>query len=257
MKDLRNKWGNIIGCDPELFIIRTSGKVLKREAVVGSERIVPSDLVHDINGTSVSRDGVQCELHAGGRGGCRQSLSYYISRALSILDSLVFDANKKDPTIRVSFQPIITLTKRDISSLSADALELNCKPSLNAYGRKPIHRDGATYPIRTASGHLHMGSSLFGLSPQIDPDLSVKIFDLLVGIPTVLIDRDPSQVIRRETYGRAGEDRLPQHGLEYRVPSNFWLQDYKLMSFVFGLAKLAIRVCEGLHKSGYADTKWA
>ena len=257
MKDLRNKWGVTIGCDPELFIIRTSGKVLKRTAVVGSERIIPYKLVPGIDGSSVSRDGVQCELHAGGQGGCRQGLAYYVARALTTLNNLVDVTKKKDPTIRVSFQPMVTLTKRDISSLSADALELNCKPSLNAYGRKAIHRDGATYPIRTASGHLHLGTGLFGRSPAIDPDLGVKIFDLLVGIPTVLVDRDPSQRIRRETYGRAGEYRLPQHGLEYRVPSNFWLRDYKLLSMVFGLAKLAIRVCEGLYKAGDASTRWA
>ena len=251
---LRGSHGFYLGCDPELFIVRDAGKVSKRVAVVGSERILPAADPVGRNGYC-TRDGVQVELHAFSTG-CRQSLSAYIRSAFTSLQSYITDARVKDPTIRATFAPMVTLTKGDKAQLSPEALILNCKPSLNAYGREQIIRDGNEYPIRTASGHLHMGSSLY-VGDKIDMNEAVRIHDVLVGISCVLIDQDPSQKIRRETYGRAGEYRLPKHGLEYRVPGNFWLKDYVLQSFIFAAARLAGKACEGMLKNSDADCKWA
>src|SRR5690606_38791590 len=75
--------------------------------------------------------------------------------------------------------------------------------------------------------------------------------DLVVGIPSVLMDRDPSNIERRKLYGRAGEYRLPAHGFEYRTPSNFWLTSYPLMSLVFGLARMAVQMAGSPHYQLY------
>ena len=258
---LYSYYGGILGCDPELFVVREAGKRTKRIAAVASEDVIPAEGIYVKDwiqpwSSCVTRDGVQAELHAGGVGGCRQGLACYIGTAVRELNSAVLRVReaKKDPTIRVSFQSMIKLTKGDLAKLSPEAKELNCKPSRNAYGREPVIKDGAVYPIRSASGHLHLGTPLLS-GQMVDPDLAVRVFDVLVGIPGVMVDQDPNQAIRRETYGRAGEYRLPAHGLEYRVPSNFWLKDYKLMSFVFGMAKTALGVCDGLTKSGHANSK--
>jgi hypothetical protein len=64
----------------------------------------------------------------------------------------------------------------------------------------------------------------------------------LVGNTCVLLDRDPRAAERRQIYGRAGEYRLPDHGLEYRTLSNFWLRAYPLFSLVMGLSRLAVSV---------------
>lgn len=242
----------LLGCDPELFAVRQAGKVSKRIAAVPSTLILAEGKVVGPSSSYgaysyLTRDGVQIELHAGGVSGCRQSLGVYLRETFRVLDATVKTARHtlKDPSITASFQPMVTLSSRDMAKLPPDARELNCKPSLNAYGREAILRDGSTYPIRTASGHLHLGSRLFQAG-HIDMDKAVQLFDLWVGVPCVLVDQDPSQAIRRETYGRAGEYRLPPHGLEYRVPGNFWLKDYRLMSFVFALAKQATAICEAL-----------
>jgi len=68
----------------------------------------------------------------------------------------------------------------------------------------------------------------------------IKLLDIIVGNTCVLLDRNPDQQIRRQTYGRAGDYRLPKYGIEYRTLSNFWLQHYTLMSLVFGLAREAV-----------------
>lgn len=47
----------------------------------------------------------------------------------------------------------------------------------------------------------------------------VQACDLIVGLPAVLIDRDPRQIWRRKLlgYGKAGEFREQKHGFEYRT----------------------------------------
>ena len=245
-----------LGCDPEIFATRIAGKVSKRVAPVSSEHVIPVDGLRDERGGQmVTRDGVQIELHAGGYSGCRQSLACSIKAAMRCLQRVIVAAHKKDPSIAISFRPLVTLTKREMAALSPEARELNCKPSLNAYGREPVQRDGNIYTTRTASGHVHLGTTL--LNHVKNPNDVVKVCDLLVGVPCVLVDQNKAQRIRRETYGRAGEYRRPAHGLEYRVPGNFWLLDYKLMSMVFGLAKLANSIAHGIEQSGSTSEKWA
>ena len=52
---------------------------------------------------------------------------------------------------------------------------------------------------------------------------------------------------------------MPAHGLEYRVPGNFWLRDYILQSGIFAIARLAGKACEGLTKENgpRSDVVWA
>lgn len=70
----------------------------------------------------------------------------------------------------------------------------------------------------------------------------VPLLDILLGNTSVLIDRDPHAAERRKVYGRAGEYRLPKHGLEYRTLSNFWLRAYPLMHGMMGLARLGLDI---------------
>lgn len=255
-REINNKYALSIGTDPEVFIGRNLGR---RFAAVDSRTVVPPDGLelpsYRNYHSKVVRDGVQAELQVGGAAyGCRQALASAISQHLGLLNTAIAKYNsdgrrKGSRPLVLSFRPLVKLHKRDITKMDADSLILNCRESHNAYGREPIKRDGATYPYRSGSGHIHLGTKLV---KDVDPNLVVKILDVIVGIPSVLIARDPGEAIRRETYGRAGEYRLPRHGLEYRVPSNFWLRDYKLQSMVFGLAKLGHAIA-GTQSKGHRD----
>jgi hypothetical protein len=77
------------------------------------------------------------------------------------------------------------------------------------------------------------------LMEGFNPKKLVPLLDILLGNTCVLIDRNEFAVERRKVYGRAGEYRTPKHGLEYRTLSNFWLQSYQIMGFVFGMARFA------------------
>jgi hypothetical protein len=64
----------------------------------------------------------------------------------------------------------------------------------------------------------------------------VGYLDWIVGLWTVIIDSDTA---RRERYGKAGAFRPKRYGLEYRVPSNFWLKSDDLKRIMFNRVRLA------------------
>jgi hypothetical protein len=72
------------------------------------------------------------------------------------------------------------------------------------------------------------------------PSLTIPLMDLICGIPSVLLDISPESKIRRKLYGKAGDYRLTNYGLEYRTLSNFWIQSYSLFSLFTGLARYAV-----------------
>jgi hypothetical protein len=75
-------------------------------------------------------------------------------------------------------------------------------------------------------------------------EIMVPILDIVVGNTCVLIDRDPANIERRKVYGKAGEHRIKDYGIEYRTLSNFWLRSYQLMSFVTGLCRFTTHLVE-------------
>jgi hypothetical protein len=233
-----------LGSDPELFISRETGRVRKRKAILGSELVIPEkglavDSPQFGHCADIVRDGVQIELHPIATS-CRANMSNYMQAAFQTLDRQVKEVAKKiEQDINIDFSPVVKPSKGDLLKLSPESRQLGCNPSFNIYGRKHIEKDGLRYLVRSAAGHIHFGSEIFKGPKAVDPKDFVRIMDVLVGNTCVLMDRDPNASLRRKAYGRAGEYRLPKYGVEYRTLSNFWLHNYRLMSFVMGMTKIA------------------
>lgn len=237
--------GPTLGCDPEFFF-EQDGQVIGAEKVIG-EKLPASQYAGSANNGFVM-DGVQIELNPPA-GHCREGLAGNIAAAFRALKLHLATR----PEIKATFTTCINLTKKELDSLSDAAKALGCAPSLNrADSKAAVTVNGATSLKRSAGGHIHLG-----LSSRLQRDgvreRLVDLLDILVGNTCVLLDRDPHAADRRKTYGRAGEYRLPKHGLEYRVLSNFWLRSYPLMSFVMGAARNCCIIME--HACQVEDTK--
>lgn len=214
------------GSDPEGFFAKDG-------QIVGSEKLIPKrGLAVEPYGTIV-RDGVQFELNP--TPGSVQALGNSIGNLLTTAYNTAGDEG-----YQIVLDGLVEVSRAELNSLSPKCRVLGCMPSTNFYGEKPIMVDPLTYRKRSSGGHIHTGI----LNPELRKtarDL-VPVFDILVGNTCVLLDRDPGSAERRENYGRAGEHRMPRHGVEYRTTSNFWLRDYSLMSFVFGMAGMAVSI---------------
>lgn len=133
----------------------------------------------------------------------------------------------------------------DIMELIAggeQALQFGCEPDMNAWTSEFNPAPDASATLRTAGGHIHLGLDV----PERDIDTrlrTVKLMDIFVGIPSVLLDADNK---RRAMYGKAGACRIKPYGVEYRTLSNFWLKTEASQRWAYQQTQRAVREYDNL-----------
>ena len=123
------------------------------------------------------------------------------------------------------------------------AQELGCDPDFNGWtGEKNPRPDPNGKPMRTASGHIHIGwGEGFDITDKAYFAYCCKVarhLDYHLGIHSLLWDTDDT---RRQLYGKAGAFRPKSYGLEYRVLSNRWLANDDLIKWVYNTTLAAMQ----------------
>lgn len=108
-------------------------------------------------------------------------------------------------------------------------------PDYNVYTEKKNKKPNAkNQNLRSAGFHIHVGYD----HPAVPESLRiVKLLDIFLGIPSVIIDPDKK---RRELYGKAGAFRLTKYGVEYRTLSSYMMSKDSILNLVWDLLALAI-----------------
>jgi hypothetical protein len=121
------------------------------------------------------------------------------------------------------------------------ARKFGCEPDFNPYdvGVNSINPDAAKSNFRTAGGHIHIGAEDVAGDFQATLEMA-KAMDVFVGIPSLLLDRDPTSQARRNLYGKAGCHRPKSYGVEYRSAGNFWCARPELTRLMFKLTQDAV-----------------
>ena len=102
---------------------------------------------------------------------------------------------------------------------------LGCSPSWNAWtGKKSVIRKAATSMLKRWAGfHWHIDTD----KPVGD---FVKLLDIFVGLPMIPHE---GRSTRRQVYGRAGEFRPKDYGVEWRVPSSSLLSNNTVLGKMY------------------------
>lgn len=216
-----------LGSDPEFFFTK-------------DDKVVPSNLVLPEEGSDVIRDGFQGELNPA-TDTCRQTSGTYIARAIAKAVKFAEESGTK-----ISLKVGHTITDDVWKKTSLGMRRFGCNPTENAHEQRFRRVTGTREKFRAAGGHIHMA---LDASERNDLGKVVMLMDIVAGNTCVLVDRDPDNAKRRKNYGRAGEHRIKDYGLEYRVLSNFWLKSYTLWS----MATILLRNAVSIHKAGLAD----
>jgi hypothetical protein len=126
------------------------------------------------------------------------------------------------------------------------AKEVGCKGEWCAYDLIEVDPpDIKNYSFRTAGGHIHLGSNEEPLNNGFGILFTIRMLDLFLGLPFVLIEEKTN---RRTLFGHAGRHRVTNYGLEYRTLSNHWLKSPKLVSLVHRICSFTLDfVKEGNH----------
>lgn len=242
MKGVTGGYSCTTGSDPEIFAVDGKGKLIPAWEYLGKQ-VAGAD-------PHAFWDGFQAEFTT-------KSASCLALGMDSIQSGLqmVWDAARKvDKKAKLLPSAVIEVPQDMMKAASDEHADLGCDPSANAYGTLPIDiADPRTMPLRFAGFHMHFGQGAHGdlyYSTKVvgtkelhkRADDAVKGIDQVAGLISVAVLGYMDDERRRQFYGRAGEYRLPPHGLEYRTLSVAALRHPVLAHLFFDLGRLGINV---------------
>lgn len=205
-----------IGADPEVFV----GDSLGPKSIIGKiggtkELPLPLPLG---DGFAVQEDNVALEFNIPASGS-KAEFVHNIQQATGFLQSVIKDSHG------LSFlrDSALSFPKEELTD--PRALVFGCDPDYNCWTGRMNPRPKADDPaLRSCGGHVHIGVD------GLDPMEVGKGCDLVLGVTSVLQDKG---FLRKKLYGKAGAIRRKSFGLEYRVLSNYWIFEPKLIEWVY------------------------
>lgn len=216
-----------IGSDMELFAKNKAGEHVALCGLIGGTKMEPLQLEHLPKGFMIQEDNVAFEYNIPVCENKTQFVNAFATMRKEIKS--ILSTMKLDMSTNAS----VSFDKKELTH--PNALVFGCEPDYSAWkleeNQKPHSNDET---LRTAGGHIHVGT-------DIDMVQGVRLMDLYLGVPSVLIDDSPASIARRELYGKAGAMRPKPYGFEYRVLSNFWMFSDKLTGWVFNNTREAMQ----------------
>lgn len=211
----------LIGCDPEVFV-KQGGLFKSAHKLIQGDKKKP----FKVRSGAVQVDGMALEFNIDPAATEDQFL-FNVQDVFNQMKLMV-------PEYEVVVTPVAHFEPAYLKAQAPEALELGCDPDYNAWTNDVNPRPDGDRPMRTASGHIHIG---FTEDQDADEylhrhrcNLIAKQLDYYLGLPSLLYDGD---VERREMYGCAGAVRYKSYGVEYRTLSNAWLKTEKSIRWVY------------------------
>lgn len=211
----------LVGCDPEVFV-KQNGKFVSAHGLIPGNKANP----HPVERGAVQVDGMALEFNID----AAADEAAFVGNIETVLATL----KAMCPNHEIVATPVAHFSLDYINSQPLEARELGCEPDFNAYTGMANYKPNAELPMRTASGHVHIGwgSGFDVKDPQFDAGVRAVMqqMDIVLGIPSLFYDNDQQ---RRTMYGQAGCYRRKVYGGEYRTLSNAWLLSRERMAWVF------------------------
>jgi hypothetical protein len=255
-------FGMSMGCDPEIFVVHADDSVFPAWEFMPDEKTALAEskrqplLDRWINSDAVIPcptfvpsywDGAQAEFAPWGKS-CLETLHYGTREGLKTVLAM---ARAKDANAKLTLRNVVELPLSVLKSTKDEYIQFRCSQSLNIYNDPGDGiPDAREYKYRCAGGHIHIGFTRAFTAPGIEQ--IIRGLDGILGVIGTSLAAGIDNPERRHTYGRAGEFRLPKHGVEYRVLSNHWLSHPAIAMLVFEIARSTVRFAE----SGLFNLCW-
>jgi len=226
-----------LGSDPELMLRDVSGNLRSAIGVISGTKKHPLSLEegmaqHDNVNAEFGIDPASSEDDWVGRHG----------RVMRQLDTLI----GKDLRLSCTASAFFPESELDCE----EARQFACDPDFDPYDVMPnvIPPSASEGSLRSCGGHIHLGNE--AIADDFDKKIAiVKTFDIFLGLPSLLLDKDPTSRRRRSLYGKAGAHRPKSYGIEYRAVGNFWVSHPELTRLMWRLVRDSLAA----HSAGHVD----
>lgn len=242
-----------LGADPEVFLkCKTSGKYISGYGFLPGTKKEP----FKIKDGAVQKDGMAAEFNIDPAG----TADEFITRTMSVMSQL---QDMVKDYAEISIESCVDFDDDIWEQTPEEAKILGCDPDFNAYTGKPNPKPEPKTNFRTAAGHIHLGWT-DGVDPH-NPHhfeacrILTRELDLHLGLPLAFLDTSEGSIKRKLLYGKPGAFRPKPYGLEYRVPSNYWLKDPIRMRWIWTVCHTVFnRLREGvaIQKSQLGTIDW-
>lgn len=206
-----------VGADPEVICTDNDGNVKSIIGYLGGSKEEPLP----VKMGAVQEDNVLAEFNIEPA----QNPNQFNMNISTVMEEM----RNRLPNFQLSRFASAQFEMEDLLSGGEKSMSFGCDPDLDVYSMMPNENIGeeAPWDLRTAGGHVHVGLN------EVANDLvipSVKMMDLFLGVPSVLLDQDRE---RKKLYGKAGAFRFKDYGFEYRTLSNFWIFEEVMRKWVY------------------------
>ena len=207
----------LVGSDPEIFVKQNGQFVCAHNLIPGTK-----ENPHKVEKGAVQVDGFALEFNIDPAANVEDFILNH-DTVMGILARMV-------PGYELAPVPVADFTKAYMEAQPAEARILGCDPDFDAYTGMANIKPQADLPMRTASGHVHIGWGK-DMEDHVEQCRAVAVqMDFYLGLPSLFYDNDTR---RRSMYGKAGCYRPKPYGAEYRTLSNAWLLSRERMAWVF------------------------
>lgn len=219
----------LVGADPELFMKNPNSDIFVSACETNIIRCPGTKQEpHKVDFGAVQIDGTALEFNIDPASTVDEFV-HNIKQVRATLEGFV-------PGFNVVAEPVAMFEPEYFKwDVPDHAQALGCDPDFNGWDGEmnpPPNPQGK--PMRTASGHVHIGwTDAKDVNDKDHFELCCKVsrqMDYYLGIYSLLWDKDGT---RRQLYGKAGAFRPKPYGMEYRVLSNRWLNSEKLIRWVY------------------------
>lgn len=221
-----------VGADPEIFVrLKQSGKFVSAGGMVPGTKDEP----HPVKKGAIQVDGTALEFNIEPA----SSSTEFLENITTVLGELKARVGKQH---ELAFVPVAYFDKPYFDALPISELALGCEPDYDAYTGLANPKPNTLKPMRTASGHIHVGG--FSSHKVMHPDhfllcrnIAMQL-DIALFVPSIMWDPDNE---RRELYGQPGAFRPKTYGVEYRVLSSRWLACPEITQWVAAMTLWAVQ----------------
>jgi hypothetical protein len=223
-----------IGADPELFAYDTSS-----QNYVSAHEFIPGSKEEPVSVPlgAIQLDGVAAEFNIAPAKTQKEFLKN-IKAVRKILNLITKRHNENYVLVEA---PTAFFSQSYFNSLPETVLVLGCTPDYNAYTLEKNKKPETVEPMRTGSGHIHIGfvpdlvtGDLTEITYMKQCASLVQELDFVFQTTAPEWDKD---TVRKNLYGAWGSFRPKPYGVEYRPLSNAWLGNKWSQQYVYDLAK--------------------
>lgn len=239
----------IFGSDPEFFFLE-NGEIIPPVFLWGEgKRIIwksdfPYRVYEENEELAVTSDGAACELIVSPDKDWEKVFDR-IQEGIRISSSMV-----ESPDVELGIIPTAQIPER---YLVDETVITGCDPDFDAFNEEWFAKETiSNSSYRYAGAHIHIGFENKDMIEHVHRNIVpfVQLLSIFVGIPSFTMSSNKKlESLRTKKYGKPAKYRIPEHGVEYRSPSNNWIKNKELAGILFENVRKVVELFKNQEKA--------